>query len=59
MARSSARLSLAYRVGYRLRLALLTGLGPADLEQHNDPKARLRRERARREALAHGDDTPA
>ncbi|MCU1536461.1 MAG: hypothetical protein JWP82_812 [Humibacillus sp.] len=55
MARSSARLSLPYRVGYRLRMALLTVLGPADLEQHNDPKARLRRERARREAAARGE----
>jgi hypothetical protein len=40
-----------------LRLALLTILGPADLGENNDPKARLRRERARREAIARGDDS--
>jgi len=45
-------LSLAYRLGYRLRLAALTLLGPAELEEHNDPKARLRRERERKVAAA-------
>lgn len=46
-------LSLAYRLGYRLRLAALTLLGPAELEEHNDPKARLRRERERKALAAH------
>lgn len=59
MVPSSARLSMHYRMGYRLRLALLTILGPADLEESSDPKARLRRERARREAVARGDDHSA
>ena len=45
-------LSLAYRLGYRLRLAALTLLGPAELEEHNDPKAKLRRERERKVAAA-------
>jgi len=45
-------LSLAYRLGYRLRLAALTLLGPAELDEHNDPKARLRRERERKGVAA-------
>ena len=45
-------LSFAYRLGYRLRLAALTLLGPAELEEHNDPKAKLRRERERKVAAA-------
>jgi len=45
-------LSLAYRVGYRLRLAALTLLGPAELDERSDPKVRLRRERERRVAAA-------
>jgi hypothetical protein len=54
MTRSSRAegLSLGYRLGYRLRLAALTLLGPAELEEHNDPKARLRRERERKLAAA-------
>ena len=45
-------LSLGYRVGYRLRLAALTLLGPAELDERSDPKVRLRRERERRVAAA-------
>ena len=45
-------LSLAYRLGYRLRLAALTLLGPAELDERNDPKAMLRRERERKVAAA-------
>ena len=45
-------LSLRYRVGYRLRLAALTLLGPAELDERSDPKMRLRRERERRVAAA-------
>ena len=43
-------LSLAYRLGYRLRLAALSLLGPAELDEQSDPKARLRRERERKVA---------
>ena len=45
-------LSLAYRLGYRLRLAALSLLGPAALDEQSDPKARLRRERERKVAEA-------
>lgn len=45
-------LSLAYRLGYRLRLAALSLLGPAELDEQSDPKARLRRERERKVAEA-------
>ncbi|HET8988476.1 MAG TPA: hypothetical protein VFN43_08185 [Humibacillus sp.] len=50
MSRSSRSegLSLAYRLGYRLRLAALSLLGPAELDELTDPKARLRRERERK-----------
>jgi hypothetical protein len=52
MARSSRRrrLSLAYRIGYQLRMAGLSLFGPAQLGERDDPKARLQRERAAREA---------
>jgi hypothetical protein len=52
MARSSrkGRLSLAYRIGYQLRMAGLSLFGPAQLGAQDDPKERLRRERAAREA---------
>ena len=43
-------LSLGYRLGYRLRLAALSLLGPAELDEQSDPKARLRRERERKVA---------
>jgi hypothetical protein len=54
MSRSSRSegLSLGYRLGYRLRLAALTLLGPAELDERSDPKARLRRERERKVAAA-------
>ena len=45
-------LSLRYRLGYRLRLAALSLLGPAELDEQSDPKARLRRERERKVAEA-------
>jgi hypothetical protein len=45
-------LSLGYRLGYRLHLAALTLLGPAELDERSDPKARLRRERERKVAAA-------
>ena len=50
----TGRVSLLYRVGYQLRMAGLTLFGPAQLGEANDPKARLRRERAAREAAARG-----
>jgi hypothetical protein len=46
----SGRLSLAYRLGYNLRMLGLSLFGPAQLGERNDPKERLRRERAAREA---------
>jgi hypothetical protein len=48
----TGRLSLAYRVGYALRMLGLSIFGPAQLGESNDPKERLRRERAAREAAA-------
>ena len=46
----TGRLSLAYRIGYQLRMAGLSLFGPAQLGETNDPKARLRREREAKEA---------
>ena len=46
MSRSSNEgLSIAYRIGYRLRMMGLSLFGPAQLGEQNDPKARLFRER--------------
>jgi hypothetical protein len=45
-------LSIAYRIGYRLRLIALTVFGPAQLGEGNDPTARLARERAAKVAAA-------
>jgi hypothetical protein len=45
-------LPMGYRVLYRLRMAALTVLGPAELDERSDPKARLRREREARVARA-------
>lgn len=41
-------LSLAYRIGYRIRYAALHLFGPATLGEGDDPHARMRRQRARR-----------
>ncbi|MDN5765035.1 MAG: hypothetical protein L0H96_06325 [Humibacillus sp.] len=45
-------LSIGYRIGYRLRMIGLTIFGPAQLDENNDPKLRLERERAARVAAA-------
>ncbi|MEW1955489.1 hypothetical protein [Terrabacter sp. NPDC080008] len=45
-------LSIGYRIGYRIRMFVLTIFGPAQLGESNDPKARLERERAARIARA-------
>jgi hypothetical protein len=51
------RLSIWYRIGYRIRYAVLHVLGPAQLGESNDPHERLRRERARKvAALARAED---
>lgn len=44
------KLSLGYRFWYHVRYALWGVLGPAQLEGHDDPHERLRRERAAKEA---------
>jgi hypothetical protein len=55
-------LSIAYRVGYRIRYLMLSLFGPAQLGGDADPQERLRHERAARVAaaraarLARGDD---
>lgn len=57
MARTN-RLGFWYRVGWNIQYALLTLIGPAALDEHNDPRARMRAERAARErraALEPGD----
>jgi len=43
--------SWAYRVGFRIRLILLHVMGPATLDPEHDPRARLKRDHARRRAL--------
>jgi hypothetical protein len=52
---SSEGLSVAYRIGYRIRQFGLTIFGPAQLGEGNDPKARLERERAAKVAAARAD----
>lgn len=53
MARSDHEgLSLGYRFGWRLRYALTSVFGPAQLGTMDDPQARLRREREARVAAA-------
>ena len=47
MSRSTSNegLSIAYRIGYQLRMLGLSLFGPAQLGEQDDPKARLARER--------------
>ena len=45
-------LPLGYRFGWRLRYALTSVFGPAQLGTADDPQARLRRERQARVAAA-------
>lgn len=44
----SEGLSLGYRFGWRVRYALTSVFGPAQLGTDEDPQQRLRRERERR-----------
>lgn len=39
-------LSLAYRIGWRLRYAAVSVFGPAQLSTQDDPQLKLRREKA-------------
>ncbi len=48
------RLSLGYRLWYRMRYIGLSIFGPAQLGESNDPLNQLRRERADRLASAQG-----
>lgn len=41
-----------YRVGWNINYALLTVIGPAHLDGQQDPRARMRAERAERERRA-------
>lgn len=45
-------LSLAYRVVWQIRRALLGVFGPAQLDDEDDPRERLDRERAEKVAAA-------
>lgn len=45
-------LSLGYRFVYRFKIMAVTVFGPAQLGEGNDPKLRLKRERAARIAEA-------
>jgi hypothetical protein len=52
-------LSLAYRIGWRVRYAGVSVFGPAQLGTEDDPQMRLRREKrdkveAARRAASHG-----
>ena len=49
MARAgSSGLPIGYRLGWRLRYALVSVFGPAQLGTADDPQQKLRRERERR-----------
>jgi hypothetical protein len=45
-------LSIGYRIGWRLRYLAMSVFGPAQLGTEDDPQVRLRRERARKVAVA-------
>ncbi len=49
---SSDGLSLGYRIGWRLRKAVMTVFGPAQLGGEDDPLARLEREKSAKIAEA-------
>jgi len=49
---SNEGLSMAYRIGYQLRMLGLSLFGPAQLGEQNDPKTRLAREREEKVAAA-------
>ena len=50
-------LPIGYRIGWRLRYALVSVFGPAQLGTADDPQQKLRRERDRRlqQVRAEGD----
>lgn len=51
MARSQG-VGFWYRIGWNLQYALLSLVGPAVLDERNDPRTRMQAERAERERLA-------
>ena len=48
-------LSIGYRIGWRLRYLAMSVFGPAQLGTEDDPQVRLRRERARKVAVARAE----
>lgn len=57
---NTPRLPLGYRIGWRLKFNFLVAFGPADLDWYNDPRTRMRQERADRlRALIPTDPAPA
>jgi hypothetical protein len=57
MGRPRARLGFWYRVRWNIHYALLSVMGPPQLDAAQDPRMRLRAERAERERrLAEGRD---
>lgn len=48
-------LSLGYRVGYRIQMAMWEVFGPAQLGAQDDPQMRLRRRRAAKVEAARAD----
>lgn len=56
MGRSRRKLGFWYRVGWRINYTLLSIMGPPELSGSNDPRRRMRAERAERERrLARSD----